>query len=128
MAEFRFKKNSWFSKIENREDALKVIKDTSTAFIAIAILQAILSYFFGPSVLIDAIINAGGAFFLRRFNSRVAAIVLLVVAVLSVGITIANLLGAKLGTGTNILMAIIVFWAGVRAVEATFKFHGRFAE
>jgi uncharacterized membrane protein HdeD (DUF308 family) len=128
MAEFSFKKNSWFSKIENREDALKVIKDTSTAFIAIAILQAILSYFVGSSILIDGIINAGGAFFLRRFNSRAAAVVLLVVASISIGVTIANLLGAKLGTGTNILMAIIVFWAGVRAVEATFKLRGRFAE
>lgn len=128
MAEFNFKKNSWFSKIENREDALKVIKDTSTAFIAIAILQAILSYFIGRSILIDGIINAGGAYFLRRFNSRAAAVVLLIVAAVSVGITIANLLGAELGTGTNILMAIIVFWAGVRAVEATFKLRGRFAE
>jgi uncharacterized membrane protein HdeD (DUF308 family) len=128
MAEFSFKKNSWFSKIESKEDALKVIKDTTTAFIAIAVLQAILSFFVGHSILIDGIINAGGAFFLRRFNSRVAAVVLLIVATISVGITIANLLGAELGTGTNILLAIIVFWAGVRAVEATFKFHGRFAE
>jgi uncharacterized membrane protein HdeD (DUF308 family) len=128
MAEFSFKKNSWFSKIESKEDALKVIKDTTTAFIAIAILQAILSFFVGHSILIDGIINAGGAFFLRRFNSRTAAVVLLVVATVSVGTTIANLLGAGLGTGTNILLAIVVFWAGVRAVEATFKFHGRFAE
>lgn len=128
MAEFSFKKNSWFSKIESKEDALKVIKDTTTAFIAIAILQAILSFFVGRSILIDGIINAGGAFFLRRFNSRTAAVVLLVVATVSVGTTIANLLGAGLGTGTNILLAIIVFWAGVRAVEATFKFHGRFAK
>lgn len=128
MAYFKFKKNSWFSKIESRDDALKVVKDTSTAFIAIAVLQAIISCFGGSSILIDAIINSGGAFFLRRFSSRTAAVVLLVVAVLSFGITIANLLGAELGTGTNILMAIVVLWAGIRAVEATFKLHGRFAD
>ena len=104
-----------------------MIKDTTTAFIAIAILQAILSFFVGHSILIDGIINAGGAFFLRRFNSRTAAVVLLVVAAVICRYAIANLMGAGLGTGTNILLAIIVFWAGVRAVEATFKFHGRFA-
>lgn len=126
MADFKFKKNSWFSKVESREDALKVIKDTSSAFIAIAVLQAIISYFTGSSILIDAIINAGGAFFLRRFNSRAASVILLVVAVISFCITCANLLGAKLGTGTNILLALIVLWAGIRAVDATFKLHSRF--
>jgi hypothetical protein len=126
MAEFKFKKNSWFSKIESREDALKVIKDTSSAFVAISVMQAILSYFVGYSILIDAIINCGGAYFLRRFNSRVAAVVLLVLASLSIGITIANLLGAKLGAGTNIFLAIVVFWAGIRAVDATFKLYRRF--
>jgi hypothetical protein len=126
MADFKFKKNSWFSKIESREDALKVVKDTSSAFIVISVIQAILSYFVGSSILVDAIINCGGAFFLRRFNSRAAAVVLLIVALITLGVTIANMLGAKLGAGGNILVAIIVLWAGVRAVEATFKLHNRF--
>jgi hypothetical protein len=126
MAEFKFKKNSWFSKIESREDALKVIKDTSSAFMVIAVIQAILSYFVGTSILVDAIINMGGAFFLRRFNSRVAAVVLLILALITIGVTIANMLGAKLGAGGNILVAIIVLWAAIRAVEATFKLHNRF--
>lgn len=128
MAEFSFKKNNWFSKIENREDALKVIKDTATAFIAIAIIQAILSFFVGSSIMIDAIVNMGGSFFLRRYNSRVAAVVLLVVAAIGLGFAVATLLGFKLGIESNILMAIIVLWAGIRAVESTFKLHGRFAQ
>jgi hypothetical protein len=128
MAEFSFKKNSWFSKIESREDALKVIKDTSMAFFVVAILQAVVTFFAGSNLMLDAIVNMGGSFFLKRFNSRVTAIVLLILAALPIGITIANWLGAKIGGDINIFVAIIVFWAGIRAVEATFKFHGRFAK
>ena len=127
MAEVKFKKNSWFSKIENRENALKVVKDTSSAFVAIAVLQAVLSYFVGFFILLDAVINLGGSFFLRRFNSRAAAVVLLILAIISIGVTIANMLGAKLGNSGNILVSLIVLWAAIRAVEATFKLHRRFS-
>jgi hypothetical protein len=30
--------------------------------------------------------------------------------------------------GSNIILALIVLWAGVRATEATFKLHGKFAK
>jgi hypothetical protein len=34
-------------------------------------------------------------------------------------------LRAAAGGGNNIILALIVAWAAVRAVEATFKLHGR---
>ena len=56
-----------------------------------------------------------------------AALVLLVSAVIGAGVTFANKSGADLGGGNNIFRALIVLWAGIRAVEATFKLDGRFA-
>lgn len=121
------KKKGSFSKIENRDEALKMVRDTSMAFFAVAGLQAVLSYWIGFGVLADAAIFAIGGFFLLRFNSRTAAVVLLLLALLSAGITIANKAGANIGGGNNIILAVIIIWAGIRAVEASFKLHGRFS-
>jgi hypothetical protein len=57
----------------------------------------------------------------------VAALVLLVSAVIGAGVTFASKAGADLGGGNNIFLALIVLWAGIRAVEAIFKLHRRFA-
>jgi cobalamin synthase len=47
MSEAKEKKKGWFSKIESREDALKVVKDTSSGFFVVAALQAALSFLMG---------------------------------------------------------------------------------
>jgi predicted ferric reductase len=122
------KKKGLFSKIETRDDALKAVKDTSMGFFVIAALQAALSFLVGFSVLIDAALYVIGGFFVRRFHSRVAAVALLLLALAGAGVTVANKLGENLGGGNNIFLALIVLWAAVRAVEATFKLHGRFSE
>ena len=121
------KKKGWFSKIESRADALKTVRDTSSAFFVLAALQAALSFFVGFSVLLDAVIYVVAGYFLRRSNSRAAAVILLALAVLSAAVTFANKAGANLGGGNNIILAFIVLWAAIRAVEATFKLRGRFA-
>lgn len=121
------KKGVWFSRIKTREDALKMVKDTSMAFFVLAAIQAALSFAVGFAVLYDAAIFSVGGLFLRRFNSRTAAVVLLFVAVLGLGITLANTAGADLGGGRNVVLALIVLWAAIRALEATYKLHGRFA-
>lgn len=121
------KKSGWFAKIASREDAIKVVKDTSTGFFVVAALQAALSFIVGFSVLFDAVLYVIGGFFLRRFNSRMAAVVLLVLAAVGAAVTFANKVGANLGGGNNIFLALIVLWAAIRAVEATFKLHGKYA-
>jgi hypothetical protein len=121
------KKRGLFSSIESREDALKVAKDASTAFFLIAGLQALLSFVIGFSILLDAAFYLLGGFFVRRFHSRAAAIVLLLLAGISAAVTVGNRMGADLGGGKNVVLALIVLWAAIRAVEATFKLRGRFA-
>jgi hypothetical protein len=122
------KKSGWFSKISSREDALKMTKDTSMGFFVVAALQAALSFLVGFGILFDAVLYAVGGFFVRRYHSRAAAVILLLLAVVAVGVTFANKAGGNLGGGNNIFLALIVLWAAVRAVEATFKLRGRFAE
>jgi hypothetical protein len=121
------KKMSLFAKITNREDAIKVVKDSSVAFFAVAAIKAGLSFLVGLSILIDAAIYVVAAFFLRRYNSRTAAIALLALATISAGVTFANKAGANLSGGNNIILALIVLWASIRAVQATFMIHGKFA-
>ena len=121
------KKKRWLTKIENREDALKMVKDTTTGFFVVAGIIAAISFVLGFSLLIDAALYTAGAFLIRKYNSRAAAVMLLILASVSAGITLANMTGANLGGGNNLFLAIIIFWAAIRAVEATYKLHGRFS-
>ena len=122
------KKKNWITKIESRDDALKMVKDTSMGFFVYAGIMVVASFALGFSLLIDAAIYAVGAFFLRRYNSRGAAIVLLIITSIGAVVTLANMAGANLGGGKNIFIAAIFAWAAIRSVEATFKLHGSLSE
>lgn len=116
-----------FSKIEDRDGALKVVTASASVFIVVAAIQAVVAFFVGYALLADAAIYAVLGAILMRFKSRAAAIILLLLAVVTSVVTVANAAGAKLGGGNNIFLSLVVLWAGVRAVEATFKLRGRFA-
>lgn len=115
------KKNPWFGKIESREDALKVIKDSSNAFYVIAAIQAGIGVFLAPSMILDGVIYAVLGFLLRKFNSRIVAVLLLLFSALAVFATVSNQFGRDGTGGSNIVLAVIILWAAVRAVQATFK-------
>jgi hypothetical protein len=116
------KKNSLWSKIETRDDALKVVKDVSIAFYVLAALQAIIGLFYDQSLLMDAALYVLLAFLLQRFRSRVVAVVLLAFALLAMLFTGQNIVGGGPG-GNNIILALIMTWAAVRAIQATFFLH-----
>ena len=121
------KKAGLFSKIENKDDALKTIKDSSIGFFFIAVLQAGLGYFISPSLIIDAILYAILAGILLRWKSRIAAVLLLLLGSAALVMTVLNKVGVTSEGGNNIFLAVIIFWAAIRSVEATFKLHGKFA-
>jgi len=123
MAEVKKKKWRWYAKITSREDALDAVKGSSTAFFVVGAIQVAVSFFLGFSILFDAAIYLIGGFLLHRFHSRAAAVVIPVLAAFSLYVTVAN----RLGGGSNIFLSLIVFWAAIRAVEATFKLRSRFA-
>lgn len=123
------KKWRWFSRIETREEALKIANEMSLVFFAVAAILAIVSFVIGLSVamLIDAALYGLCGLLIRLFHSRIAAGVALLLALVSFGFTFANWAGASLDGGRNIVMAMIVLWAGIRAADSTLKIHGKFA-
>lgn len=122
------RKSGIFSKIETSDDALKAVRSTSAVFFVVAAIQAVVGFVLDAGLWFDAIAFALFGFLLRRFNSRAAAVVLLLLAVLGLLVTFANKIGAGTGGGTNIFLAALVVGAGIRAVRATWKLHGLLAE
>ena len=114
-----------------------IIKETSAAFFFIAVLQGAVGIWMATQypnsgfdigeTMIDVSIYTVCAAWLRWGRSRTAAIILLVAATVAFGTTIAAQLKIIQG-GKNFVLAIIVFWSGVKAVEATFKLRGRFKQ
>lgn len=121
------KKVSMFAKIESREDALKTIKDCAMGFFFLAIIQSVIGYFIAPSLIIDGVLYAVLAAILLKWNSRVAALLLLLLGTAAAVSTLRNMLGITSNGGNNILLALIIFWAAIRSVEAAFKLHGKYA-
>ncbi len=128
MSEVKKKKTWWFSKIESREDALKVIKGTSIWFFFIATLNLAFAFWMGfysstlsTTVYLDAAIGATymvGGLFLRLYSSRTVAVFLVIFAAIMAFFVFAF--------KSNVPLALIILWAAIRAVVATFKLHGRF--
>lgn len=113
-----------FAKIETRDDALKVVKDASIGFFAVAVLQALLGAFLAPSLLIDAAILTVLAAGLMKWHSRAAAVALVLVSGGEALVTVLNRLGIMAQGGKNVVLAFIMLVVAIRAVEATYKLHG----
>ena len=119
----------WFKPIKSREEALITIKAISAVFFGLAGIQAIMGLavaannFQNPVsisavLLIDPGLYVALASWLRWGRSRVAAVLLLLIALISLGVKTAAMFepGGKVW-----LVSLIVFWAACKAVEATFK-------
>ena len=122
------KKFSLFKWIDNKEEALKIIKESSYVFIFISILNAVVGYFIAPVLISYAILFSVLALLLLRLKSRIVAVLLFLLSAGSLVMTVLTNLGHTKGGGTNIFLALIVFWISIKALEATFKLHGKFKE
>lgn len=121
------KKQGLFSRIETREDALKLVRSGSIGFLLLAGLQALIGFFLFPAMLIDAAILAVLGFIVMKAHSRVAAVILLLVAGAQAVVTLLNRIGVMSEGGKNIILAAIMLILAIRLVEATFKLNGKFA-
>jgi hypothetical protein len=72
-----------FGRVTDAEDAKEAIDWCSGIFYLFAVIQAALALFDGRAHLVDAAILAGLATWLRMGNSRIAAALLMILAVLS---------------------------------------------
>ena len=122
------KKEPWalFRPISDAESCYKTLKDVSIGFYVLAALQAVVGAFLAPSMIIDGLLIAGLAVLVQTIKSRIAAILLLLLTAVMLVTTLMTFLGvAQLG-GKNLWLALIATWCGVKAVEATFKYHSRY--
>jgi hypothetical protein len=120
------KKNGLFARIESASDAAKTVRDAAMGFFFVAVLQALVGMLVSRSMLGDAAILAILAGVLLKWRSRVAAVLLLLVATLQAGVTLLNRLGVLSQGGKNVILAVIMLIIAARAVEATFKLRGRY--
>lgn len=117
------------SKITSKEIALKVIKEASLIFILIGIYQGVFSYLAGfYNGLIDAVLYILLGVILRMRSSRTAAVILLILSVIAFAVTVSNRMAQTTEGGSNIFFVVIMLLVAIRAVEATYKLHGRFAD
>lgn len=114
------RKIAWLAKIETRDDALEVVMVASCAFVFLAALQLVLYLVLQSSgALLDAAVLVVGAVALFFVHSRAAAAVLLAVSCAEALVTLANMFGAHLGVGRNVVLAGLMVWVAVRGVQAT---------
>jgi hypothetical protein len=122
---YSFKESGLFSPIRERGDALTLINYAAKGFYFVAAIQIVVGFLVLPSAILDGCLYAVFGFFLHKFQSRTAAVLLLLLSAAAMLITVANRLGISEMGGTNIFLAALVLVMSVRAVEATFKLHGR---
>ena len=118
-------RRAFFSRLESHYDALFMVRDTANAFFVVAALQALTAAAArSPDMVPDVVMNAVGAFALRRWRSRAAAVVLLAMAMLTLGLLLFGLVNQGRIPPVALIVALLTGWAGVRATEATFKLRG----
>jgi hypothetical protein len=119
----RWRASEWkslFTRIEDAAGARKQISSVAGACYVVGGITAIAAFFIGLDALIDGLLFAGLGLWLHRRESRVAAVPLLLLSSAGLVVTALNHFGGGTG-GRNLFLAALMLWAGIRAVEATFK-------
>ena len=119
-------KKYWLLPIQTKDEAFKIIKETSNAFLFLAGIQGVIGLFISLSMLIDSVIYLVLGLFLKYKKSRFVSILLLIISGLSIWMTFENKFNNSTTGGSNIYLATGVFIVAIKATEATFKLHGKF--
>ena len=127
MVKDRRKRRGIFSIIRSRDDALHVVADAAIAFIAAAAVLVATAFSQGWQDLADATLYVVLGILLWRFRSPAAAFALLLVAIMRLFVTVGQAIETGAVNWTYVLVTLVVLFASIRAVEATLKLIGRFA-
>lgn len=118
--------NGLFSKIETEEQALKIIRDTAYGFYFVVVLGLVLGLLVEQlqGLIFDAVLIAALTVLVHRLQSRVAAVLLMLLMFAELGITLHNkMYPHEASGGGNVLLAVIMTYCGVRALQATLRYH-----
>lgn len=125
MAETQGNKLGFFGKIRQEEDAVKIVRAASLAFLAVGCFFMIVSIWHGPEVWVHGIAYVVLGFLLRQFRSRVIASLLVLLGLVTVLLQLRVFSGHPMSAGLSIIVAAIVVFLAVRAMEATMKLRAR---
>ena len=115
-----------FAAIRNRQDALNVVTDASITFLIVAAILAVLFLIEGERTLLDVGLFGLLGILLWRFKSPAAAIGLLLVSIMRVFVTLAQILDTGDVNWIFVVITSVAVVTSVRAAEATLKLIGRF--
>ena len=117
-----------FALIRSREDALNVVTDASIVFLLVAAILAVLYVMEGERTLLDVGLFGILGVLLWRFKSATAAITLLLVSVMRLFVTLAQILDTGEINWIFVVITAVAIFTSIRAAEATLKLIGRFSE
>lgn len=123
-------KSSWAFGPVNDGNVEEVFRNLALSWYMVALIQFVgQAYFifvlgYPAGDMVDPFVALFAGFFLNKRRSRAVAVMLLVYALLTLALTIANKLGFTQG-GTNILLALVVGYLAVRAISATWFYQRR---
>lgn len=117
-----------FDPITSRDGALKTIKEAAIGLLVLAGIQTVIFAFVMRSGLIDTFLLAVLALLLLWLKSRIIAILVLVYSIVEGFATLLSFAGVENLGGKNIWLAALIVWTAIKAVDATFKLHGKYAE
>ena len=104
------------------EQLLISLKKCSRLFYFIGGLQILAWFFIGQLLIVDAFFNIGLSYLTFRFKSRVAAIMLMLLTLLGVGVALLTML--VLGASPNFFIPVVLLWrlgCSIRMVYVTFR-------
>ena len=125
MAEALGSKLGFFAKIREEEDAVKIVRAASLAFIAVGCFFTIASVWSSYELWVHGLAYIVLGFMLRQLKSRVIALLLVLLAVMTALIALKVFSGQNISMALNVILSVVVFGIGLRAVEATFKLRAR---
>ena len=115
-----------FALIRSRQDALNVVTDASIVFLLVAAFLAALYVMEGERTLLDVGLFGFLGVLLWRFKSAAAAITLLLVSVMRLFVTMAQILDTGEVNWIFVVITAVAIVTSIRAAEATLKLIGRF--
>jgi hypothetical protein len=126
---YRGGKPSGVASTFDEEEMIRKLKRNSYLFYFIGGLQILAWFIVGNLLIVDGVFNIGLSFIANKFRSRIAAVVLLVVTILSVLVAMASL--AMGAIRFNILVPMVLLGrlaASIQIVSCTFKLNSLVAE
>ncbi len=118
----------FFAKIRQQEDAAKVVRAASLVFLAVGAFLCIASIWSGFELWVHGLAYIVLGILLRQLRSRVIASLMLLVALVLLLPEMGLMPDRPYALAANIILAAVLAWVAIRAIEATSKLRARKAQ